>query len=69
MSFFLISLVSLSSLQRDGQKHVCKLKNLIVLSAESPIKHPGNNGVAVLNVTDSKKLLDTGLETGKQLIV
>lgn len=38
--------------------------NLIFLSTESPTTLPGNNSEDVLNVTDWKKLLDTGIESG-----
>lgn len=41
--------------------------NLIFVSTESPTQHPGNNSRDVLNVTESKKLLDTSMESGKQL--
>lgn len=78
MSIFV--LVSLSSPQTptppicpcEMDKKTCvnfRKVNLFFLPAESSIQHPGKNGVAVLNVTDYKKLQDTGLETCKQLTV
>lgn len=46
--------------------HLFKLI-LIFVSTESPTQHPGNNSRDVLNVTESKKLLGTSMESGKQL--
>lgn len=42
---------------------------ICLLSAESPTSHPADDYKGVLNLTDSEKLRDTSVESGKQLVL